>query len=600
MQISSSSARHKHRVLLGGLAITLVVSGYLVANLICMNFESRRPGRIDPAILSAFCNTNVMAMSPNGRYILLKARLPESSKLSILDLQTSSICTSLKIEGDAVSASWSIDNRTMAILSGTRPPFQLSVADLDGQVQRIRTDKTTISRRPEWSPADPSCLVYIQAGDEGHINLIRVDLASTGNLVRTICELQSPSANFAWSPDGSTLAITQMPQSDPRVFFIRPDGILDGNVTLAEAGSVHSLAWSPDSSALLTTVRKRGEEYYELIEVSVDTGTTMPLSHTHNDIVGPQWLPDGAKFTYHVSCDGELKLVLADRQTTSLRDLGPVGFSSSLLQFTPDSGEAYILCSARTSGSSLRRISLSSAAEVVLWQDEAPADVPQIGAETLTLVTKNGQKCPAYLWRAAETTTPGIIIDIHGGPRAQASPLWDPIKAMAAGKGIHYLSVNYGGSTGYGQEFENHFDEYDQMNDVLAAVNFARISLSVDSSRIVLTGRSYGTILASLSSLEEPDAIGALFLASSVASLGLIDGQSTSPKSVYAFQGADDKGVSLSDARRDLETLFGTASMKPPRGRWRVISGEGHYFYRAASWAEFHTAIFDLLSPNRT
>jgi dipeptidyl aminopeptidase/acylaminoacyl peptidase len=89
-----------------------------------------------------------------------------------------------------------------------------------------------------------------------------------------------------------------------------------------------------------------------------------------------------------------------------------------------------------------------------------------------------------------------VIIDIHGGPEAQARP-W-----LGAGKnyicnelGVAYLQPNVRGSLGFGKTFaalDNGFKREGAYQDIGSLLDWIRTRDDLDADRIMVTGGSYG------------------------------------------------------------------------------------------------------------
>ena len=93
-----------------------------------------------------------------------------------------------------------------------------------------------------------------------------------------------------------------------------------------------------------------------------------------------------------------------------------------------------------------------------------------------------------------------MIVNIHGGPHGQQGPEFNAVAQIYAGHGFATLMVNYRGSTGYGQKFEDQIisdQDGGEGKDVLAAVDAALAKYQwIDPNRLGIEGGSYGGQLA--------------------------------------------------------------------------------------------------------
>jgi dipeptidyl aminopeptidase/acylaminoacyl peptidase len=107
----------------------------------------------------------------------------------------------------------------------------------------------------------------------------------------------------------------------------------------------------------------------------------------------------------------------------------------------------------------------------------------------------DGERIPLFIFRprSAESRPP-VVVDVHGGPEAQAMRLFDPgIQALLA-VGYAVVVPNVRGSTGYGKRYAALDDTTNRLDSVrdLQSVHGALESLGFDPGRAVLWGGSYG------------------------------------------------------------------------------------------------------------
>lgn len=94
-----------------------------------------------------------------------------------------------------------------------------------------------------------------------------------------------------------------------------------------------------------------------------------------------------------------------------------------------------------------------------------------------------------------------VVIDIHGGPEAQARLRATPSPLQR--HGITLITPNVRGSTGYGKTFASLDDQYlreDAVRDIGALLDWIAEQPDLDESRVSVMGGSYGgyMVLASL------------------------------------------------------------------------------------------------------
>ena len=122
--------------------------------------------------------------------------------------------------------------------------------------------------------------------------------------------------------------------------------------------------------------------------------------------------------------------------------------------------------------------------------------------ERLELKSRDGLSVEAFLTRPANLgASPAshsvpLVVNAHGGPHGQQGPEFNSTNQIYAGHGFATLMVNYRGSTGYGQAFEDKIlndQDGGEMRDVLDAVDAALAKYSwLDPNRLGVEGTSYG------------------------------------------------------------------------------------------------------------
>lgn len=227
------------------------------------------------------------------------------------------------------------------------------------------------------------------------------------------------------------------------------------SLTASWDASVSSLAWTADSRGLIVEVEERGR--HNLYRLAVPGGQRTALA-TGGINTSPQPTPAG---------DG---LVFLHHSAAAPPDL-------------------YLL---RFDGKPTRRLTTLNAAAL------ERLDLPAL--EPFGFVGARGDSVHGFLMKPPGAV-PGrrypLVYLIHGGPQGAWLDSWHPRwnYALFAARGYVVASVNFHGSTGYGQGFTNSISQNwgdlpfeDLMNglDYLAALPF------VDGGRAAAAGGSYG------------------------------------------------------------------------------------------------------------
>lgn len=219
---------------------------------------------------------------------------------------------------------------------------------------------------------------------------------------------------------------------------------------------------------------------------------------------------DGSRLAFISNEDGISVVHLLD--TADFREIKlpplPVGTSDGL-EFSPDGGKLALSINTSTSPSDVYVIDLAKTSLTRWTQSEVG------GLDTATFVSPtlvryksfDGRSIPAFYYRPAGLK-PGdkvpVLINIHGGPEAQATPSFSPtIQYLLRELKVAVLVPNVRGSSGYGKtylELDNGFLRKDSVKDIGALLDWIAKQPGLDKNRVGVVGGSYGgyMVLASM------------------------------------------------------------------------------------------------------
>jgi dipeptidyl aminopeptidase/acylaminoacyl peptidase len=211
-------------------------------------------------------------------------------------------------------------------------------------------------------------------------------------------------------------------------------------------------------------------------------------------------------------------------------------------------------------------------------------------------------------YEAAEGEVPPLIVHIHGGPTAQAGADLHLDDQFWTSRGFALVTVNYGGSTGYGRPYREllrgEWGVVDLEDCTEAALYLARTG-EVDADRLAIAGGSAGgyTTLCALAFTDVFRAGASYFGVADVRALftqthkfesrydeALIPPDKADERSpinavdritaaVIVFQGLDDKVVLPEQAEMIVEALAKRGVVH----EYHAYEGEGHGFNKAES-----------------
>jgi dipeptidyl aminopeptidase/acylaminoacyl peptidase len=226
-------------------------------------------------------------------------------------------------------------------------------------------------------------------------------------------------------------------------------------------GDVELVRTSPGGRSVLLAVNRDGWSELHLYEPSTGTDRPLPTS-PHGVVSHVSWAPDGTAFAHDLSSvDGievyrrSIETGKPRRLTTSARPV-PVRISPPKLGTCPASDRV----------------------AVPYWEYEPVGPVR------------------------------GTIVEVHGGPEAQARPGLNRFRQFLVAEGWRVIVPNVRGSTGYGRTFV-HLDDVerrmDSVRDVHDLVEHLIGRRRAERGRVGIVGGSYGgfMVLASLATYPE-------------------------------------------------------------------------------------------------
>jgi dipeptidyl aminopeptidase/acylaminoacyl peptidase len=306
----------------------------------------------------------------------------------------------------------------------------------------------------------------------------------------------------AVSPDGTKVAFTFHPRDDLNRSDIRVHNLEMGVTSgLTRTTGMHdrSPAWSPDSKTLVFVSERSG--FYELHLIGSDYEDRQ-LTHAGADHSELEWHPDGTRILAVRGRRNRFDLVSVDAssgEATVLAEGGVWGAPHWTVH-----GDVIATYESHDTPPELRH---AGGGPRHAPAPKAVASAPHARLEEVTFPSFDGLEIPGFLLRPRGDKVPAIV-NPHGGPTAAAADDWDGHAQYFVDKGYAWLTVNFRGSTGYGRDFEraNHgVWGVDDTRDCLAAADYLRTLDWVDGDRLAIFGGSYGSYMALLAVVDDPE-----------------------------------------------------------------------------------------------
>ncbi len=350
----------------------------------------------------------------------------------------------------------SFDGKPKRQLTSTAYSHREAVVSPDGRWvafvadARLRSDSAVQAERDSLA-----MLPYDSARDERPRNDVDVYVLSTsGGTPRKVAELAGSESNLAWSPDGSRLGVIASPTrtASDRIYAIDVRTGTATNLLRDWRYEPETLFWLPNGDLLFSAQVGGRTAFHRLAR----NGTVTELLAGRRRMSGFSMDPARRTVAYvATSMDVPMELYVADADGRNERKL--TSFNAQV-------------------------------ASEVAFQT----------AERFTYQSVGGLEIEGWLMKPYGYQ-PGrkypLVLYIHGGPHSAYGEGWFDEFQNIAGAGMFVLFTNPRGSSGYGGDFTFSTrgrwgaEDYE---DLMKAVDLAAKRPDVDSTRMGVSGGSYG------------------------------------------------------------------------------------------------------------
>jgi dipeptidyl aminopeptidase/acylaminoacyl peptidase len=265
-------------------------------------------------------------------------------------------------------------------------------------------------------------------------------------------------------------------------------------------GAKSKLAWSPDGRTIAFLWRPARTKSLTLATVDVQTGRV-------RDLLGDvAWEPEGFEWLsnlllgVHAPVGGRTALFRVGTGGGGVREVLGGRRRLSGFAFDRDRRTVAYVATSMTRPTELYVASSDGTGERALTSFNAPLlrEVAMQDAERFTYRSVGGQDIEGWLMRPFgydSARRHPLVLYIHGGPHSAYGENWFDEFQNLAGAGMAVLFTNPRGSSGYGAAFTYvtrgrwGMEDY---QDLMKAVDLAAARADVDSTRMGVTGGSYG------------------------------------------------------------------------------------------------------------
>ncbi len=384
--------------------------------------------------------------------------------------------------------------------------YQLHRYDLSDGKTTLLTDGKSRNSAPRWSKSG-QWFAYTSTRRTGKDNDIYVMNPADPSGNRLLCELNGGGwAVSDWSPDDSTILVAEHLSINESYLYLA--NVKTGTKALltpkggAEKVAYSDARFSRDGQAVYFTTDK-GAEFHRLARLELATKKETVLTpHIHWDVDSLEISPDGTLLAFVTNEDGVGVLHLLD--TRSGQEVPaprlPLGTVSNLQWHEHGRDLAFNLTSAK-SPNDVYSADVKTG-RVERWTESETGGLNPdnfVEPELVRVKGFDGLALSGFLYRPDPKKFPGrrpVIINIHGGPEAQARPIFQARNNFYLSElGVAILYPNVRGSAGYGKTFltlDDGFKREDSVKDIGAFIDWIQRDVGLDLTRVAVMGGSYG------------------------------------------------------------------------------------------------------------
>jgi dipeptidyl aminopeptidase/acylaminoacyl peptidase len=464
------------------------------------------------------------AWSPDDKYIAFISNMSGRNNLWLV-LAEGGFPVQLTVSDQRqTNPAWSPDGKWMAYQSDYDGDEQWDiflVSPKTGKIVNLTQTREIAEMNPTWSP-DGRHLAYevkSKTSAAAEIDVYDMVLREVKHLT-TGTPQDKTNTGPIWSKDGKYIVYTQEQAkgTDSNVFIADVATAKSTLLTPHEGEQLYSANdVSPDGMHILFTSNSaNGYENVGLLDLT--TKKSRWLTNDRWEFRGDEFSPDGKNVTFTANVDGNQDIYLYDLATGTSKILAipegvnePVGGHSA---FSVDGSRLLYFHNGPTAPTDLWVYHLATGkSQQITYSLMAGVRSEDLVEPYLVHYPSRDGKwtISAFLYvpfNMARNGKNAAIVYIHGGPTSQSTNSFNRFIQFAANQGYVVLAPNYRGSTGYGKDFEQAdlFDMGGQdLQDVLAGVDWIKQTGHLDPMKIAVMGGSYGGYLTMMAVTKAPE-----------------------------------------------------------------------------------------------
>ena len=524
----------RHRVRPAWLAFTFGIAflGTLVVR--AEETDPRRPAAIEakevpvvPAELMAKLaqyqsvrGASFRGFAPDGSGILIGTRFGNSSQLHRV-YEPGGRREQITFFDEPVSGSFlpkATDGAIVMLMdSGGNENDQVYLLDRQKFATTRLTDGKSRNKLGAVRPDGSQIVVTSNQRNGRDVDLYLADPRQPGSMKLVMQVDQQTWSAYDWSRDGKTLLLNRYVsanESYPALLDVASGQRTELPRPTKDKAAFGPMAFAADGKSILIA-SDAGGEFSRLARLDLAsqkyTWLTDDIPWDVSDIAVE---PITGDIVVVVNEDGASRLYLLSHGDGSRRALKlPLGIVSGL-EFSPDGKRLGFTLARPDSPPDAYSLTVAEG-ELTRWTFSEvgglnPASF--LAPSRIQFKSFDDRMIPAYYFRprvASSSKKVPVFISIHGGPESQYQPFFSPIIQYHLNElGMAVICPNVRGSSGYGKTYlalDNAEKREDSVKDIGALLDWIAQQPELDSSRVVVSGGSYGgyMVLASLTHFGE-------------------------------------------------------------------------------------------------
>jgi dipeptidyl aminopeptidase/acylaminoacyl peptidase len=429
-----------------------------------------------------------------------------------------------------------------------------------------------------WSHGGGSLAFTSDARNGDDRDLYVADVATRAS-ARRVLEVTGRVVACDWAHSDARLAAVVLdPQGGIRVVLVdvasgRSDEVELSRIARATPDGL-VVRWSGDDRALYWTT-SAGSEFRRLARHDLANGGTHVLGESiSGDVELVDITEDGQRIVLVSNHDGASRIDQFDAATGHLLP-GPRLRAGRIAAaaFRPGSGELAFQYESAQAPSQVYSW-IPSVPRLVAWTHGDPEGMrfgPAAEPEAVLIESFDKRSVPAFVYRPVRKFAGRrpVLIDIHGGPRAQFRPAFlGGANYLLEELGIVLVFPNVRGSSGYGRTYESLDDgarRRDAVSDIGAVLDWVGTQADLDASRVALTGGSYGGYMVLAALVRFGDRICAGISRSGISNLvTLIESQSGLVREAARSEFGDERDPLMRTTLNELSPLARADQIRVP------------------------------------